>query len=339
MLKKSLTALITLLLIIISTIPIVIGGNSNYIKPQNMIEDCNNKFGDSEITSNFNGLHFYGESNASIYIVTVESSSDIFIVDGLYIQTLSSNGSQTKTGSDYCGCFVTDGTLLGGLGGAGSGERVFVGELRYLRLKFGRIINYTYDNRNYQDYVHNESMGGHWRWLRNVSLPSGKLYFIFYGLAYDLEQEDMLHNYKVWLNFSEDSNDLHISTSEGGRIHGLCYPEYDANIILSKSFAFEFMLNGKASFDIENTFIYEFIKHPTSNGFWNVKWDTPEGSKNFNMIMRNRRKYYDENKVEGCVWGIGKSGHYELSTSYLDYEYVDHWTSTPYFVGLDVVLP
>lgn len=294
-------------------------------------------------TVNSNGLHFYGESNASIYIVTVESSSNITLVDGMYIITLRSNGTQTATGSDYGCCWVTDGTVLGGLGGSGSSEGVMVGELRFLRLKFGEIINYTYDNRDYQEYEHNQTMFGSTHWLHenytDFTLPSGKWHFIFTALRFDLEQEDVLPNYKVWLNFSEEYEDLEISTSEGGKIHGLCYAEYDANIIVSKSWASEFMMNGKASFDIENTFIYKFYRHPRANGFWRVKWNTPDGIKKFNMVMRKNNWYYNKDKVEGCVWGIGKSGYYELSTSYLDYDYEKFWTWTPYFVGLDVKLP
>jgi hypothetical protein len=295
----------------------------------------NNKDGNS-----YDELHFYGESNASIYIVTVESSSNISLVDGFYRLTLRSNGTQTTAGSDYGGCWVTNGTVLDGLGSVVSSEGVQIGELRFLGLKFGKIINYTYDNRDYQEYQHNQTMFG----LRvnldknytDFTLPPGKWHFIFTALPFDLRQDDVLSNFKVWLNFSED---LEISTSEGGKIYALCYAEYDANLVLSKSWAFEYMVNGKASFDIENTFIYEFILHPRANGFWNVKWNTPEGGKNFNMFMRNGKKYYDKDKVEGCVWDVGKNGHYELSTSYLDYDYVDFYTYTPYFIGFDIKLP
>ena len=291
-------------------------------------------------TVNSNGLHFYGESNASIYIVTVESSSNFTLVDVHYIITLRSNGSQTAAVLNYVGCWVTDGTVLDGLGGSLSmyGDRV--GDLRFLRLKFGEIINYTYDNRTYQEYEHNQTVYGpsqSWRW--NFSLPSGKWHFIFTGLVFDLEQDDVLPNYKVWLNFSEEREDLEISTSEGGKIHGLYYAEYDANIIVSKFLTSEFMMNGKASFDIENTFIYRFVWHPRKNGFWRVKWNTPDGIKKFNMVMRKNNWYYNEDKVEGCVWGIGKSGYYELSTSYLDYDDERRWAFAPYFVGLDVKLP
>ena len=69
-------------------------------------------------TVNSNGLHFYGESNASIYIVTVESSSNFTLVDVHYIITLRSNGSQTAAVLNYVGCWVTDGTVLDGLGGS-----------------------------------------------------------------------------------------------------------------------------------------------------------------------------------------------------------------------------
>ena len=178
---------------------------------------------------NSNGLHFYGESNASIYIVTVESFSDITLVDGCFILTLRSNGTQTATGSKYGGCWVTDGTVLVGLGGAGSSEVVHMGDLRFLRLKFGEMINYTYDNRRYYEYEHNDKILRSCRWLpenyTDFTLPSGKWHFIFTALVFDLEQDDVLPNFKVWLNFSQEGEDLEISTSEGGKIHGLCYAE------------------------------------------------------------------------------------------------------------------
>jgi len=348
--KKALTALVIVVFILSAFIPVTARKvNKNISLPfeeQILLNDFHRK---KIVSKNTTGtedadiLHFYGESNASIYIVTVESPSDITLVSGLYKLTLRSNGTQTIAGSDYGGCWVTDGTVLGGIGGAGSSEGVQVGELRFLRLKKGEKIIYTYDNRGYQEYQHNERMYGSTHWFHenytDITLPSGKWHFIFTALCFDLEQDDVLPNFKVWLNFSQGGENLEISTSEGGKIHGLCYAEYNANIIVSKSWASEFMLNGKASFNIENTFLFEFVRHPRANGFWNIKWNTPDGIKKFNMIMRKGNWYYNEDKVEGCVWGIGKSGYYELSTSYLDYDYEQFWTYTPYFVGLDVKLP
>jgi hypothetical protein len=98
------------------------------------------------------------------------------------------------------------------------------------------------------------------------------------------------------------------------------------------------MLNGKARFTIENTFVYEFIYTPMVNGFWSLKWNTPDGIKNFHMIMIKNNKFYNKNKVEGCVWGVGKKGYYEFSTSSVDYDTHRSWAYAPLFVGFDVKL-
>jgi hypothetical protein len=287
------------------------------------------------------GTHFYGESNASIYIITVESQSEITLVDGYIILTLRSNGTHTITCTDFGGGWVVNETVIAPFPKCGS-ESVFVGALRYFHMKFGNIINYTYDNRShqYQEYQHNELLYGYeHNFDKNYTyftLPAGKWHFIFTAMMFDLEQDDVLPNYKVWLNFSED---LKITTSEGGKIYALYYPEYDAGLVLSKAWKFECMLNGKASFDIENTFIYEFLLHPRVNGFWSIKWNTPDGMKNFNMIMRKRNLYYNEDKVKDCVWGIGKSGHYDFISSSIDYDPEMLRGQIPLFFGFDVQLP
>jgi len=282
--------------------------------------------------------HFYGESNASIYIVTVESQSDITLVDGCYTLTLRSNGTQNIDGYDFGGGWVTNGTVLVPFPKCGD-EMVFQGELRYFHIKFGKIINYTYDKRRYQEYQHNQSIYGFGVNLdKNYTdfiLPAGKWHFIFTALPFNLEQDDVLPNYKVCLNFS---GDLKISTSEGGKIYALYYPEYDANLAVSKSWTFEYMLNGKASFNIENTFVYEFMMYPRVNGFWSIKWNTPDGIKNFNMIMIKKKLFYNENKVEGCVFGVGENGYYEFSTSSIDYDPEMLLAYAPIFFGFDVKL-
>jgi hypothetical protein len=285
------------------------------------------------------GLHFYGESNASIYIVTVESAMPITIVEGRYIITMRQNGTLMRTAANFDGCYVTNGTIFFGIGGTGSGEAVQIGNLRYAHLNVGDFINYTYDDRHSYEYEDRHLISRSEFIQRNRSFPPGKWHFIFTGMAFDLKEDQVNHNTKVWFNFSRASGDIRVSTSEGGTLHTLYYPYYNANLILSKSYTFEFMVNGKADFHIENTFLFEFIHHPHRNGFWNIHWDTPGGKKDFNMIMINKKFYYDKSKVEGCVWGVGGSGDYELRTSYLDYDPNEKWAQTPDFIGLDVELP
>lgn len=262
---------------------------------------------EAEYASSSGTNNFYGESNGSIYIVTLESPSDIIIVDGRSIITGRSNGTQTSAGSGYVGCLLTDGNTIYEFGGAGDSEGVQIGKLRFLRLNLGKLINYTYDIRDYQTYEHNDIIFG-LSWenavLENITIPSGKWHLIFFGLEFDLECQYVLCNYKVWLNFSEECENLTITTSEGGRTYGLCYANYDANVIFSRSWTIEGMLNGKADFQINDTFLYEFIGHPLkwgSNGIWNVVWDTPQGKHSFLAVMVHKKLYYDEDKARGAV--------------------------------------
>lgn len=339
--KKGLAVGIILLLGVIAVVPATaIKINRNISLPfdeQIIINDFHHKkIVSDNVTKNV--THFYGESNASIYIVTVESQSDITLVDGYYILTLRSNGTQNIDGYDYGGGWVTNGTVLVPFI-KGGGELVRAGELRYFHIQFGKIINYTYDKRNYQEYQHNQLV---YQFGVNLDknytdfvLPPGRWHFIFTALPFNLEQDDVLPNYKICLNFS---GDVKISTSEGGKIYALYYPEYDTNLAVSKSWKFEYMLNGKASFNIENTFIYEFVRYPRVNGFWSIKWNTPDGIKNFNMIMIKKELYYNENKVEGCVLGVGKNGYYEFTTNSIDYDPKMLRAYAPIFFGFDVKL-
>ena len=204
--------------------------------------------------------------------------------------------------------------------------------------KLGKFINYTYDNRHVIN-INNDWITKAWMFYPwNFSFGPGTWYFIFLGVVFDLDQKDVSTQWFVWMNFSDECNDLDISTYEGGKVYGLWYGEYDANIIKSKAYTSEFMLNGKAHFEIENTFIYDFFTYPMCKGFWNIRWDTPEGIKKFNVIMTKNNWYYDEDKVEGCVYGIGGPGDYSLRTSYFDYNPDKGNAWPPYFIGMDINL-
>ena len=86
--------------------------------------------------------------------------------------------------------------------------------------------------------------------------------------------------------------------------------------------------------------------HPVLHGFWQIKWDTPDGIRKFKMIMKRNKWFYNEEDVEGCVYGLGKSGEYKLTTSYLDYFPILNNNNLPWpyaesvsFIGMDVELP
>jgi len=265
--------------------------------------------------TNTNGLYFHGQSNKSIYVVSASSPNWINITNITYKIKLGVNGERTIAGDDFHGFFLTNGTEFRFLsGGYGTGDYQ-PGNLRYLHYKIGRFAK-TYDNRlvnNISGYM-GWSKGSH----SNLSYPPGKWYFIFTGVLNELNQEDTLINTTVWMNFSDTCEDLEISTSEEGQVYGLWYGEFNANAIISKNTNFELMINGRATFHINNTFIYTFGFQPRKHGFWKIKWNTPEGVKEFKMIMNRNKQFYNEEDEEGCVYGLGGSGEYKLSTSYLD---------------------
>lgn len=284
-----------------------------------------------------NETHFYGESNESIYIIKVSSPNIIYFKNASSSVEQYTIGNQTTSFAQYVGCYFTNTSRLSILMGIGCSESYFEGSLRYERYKFGKLINYRYDNRSVRN-KNNELVTKAWfshPW--NISLDPGTWYFIFSGVIYDLDQKDVSTKWSVWMNFSDECNDLEIEAYEGGKVYGLWYGEYDANIIISKSHTFEFMLNGKAYFDIKDTFIFDFIVHPFREGFWNIGWRTPDGIKKFNVIITEDDCYYDENKVEGCIYGIGGPGHYHLRTNYLDYD-PEGLAWPPYFIGMDIAL-
>jgi len=284
-------------------------------------------------------LHFYGHSNNSCYVVALSSPSEIYLEDFDYRIMIFPAIKKNFSNAFFTGVFLTNGTFFsGGLGG-GSESNQF-GNLRYLHFKFGNL-NFTYSDR----MLYNVTgwQGEYYTEPYNHTLPPGKWYFIFTGGFFDLSQNDTLVNISVWMNFSNKCKDLNISTSEGGKIYALWYGEFDANVIISKAWRFEMMLNGKKKFHINNTFIYYFWSWPTAQGFWRVKWIKPGGEiSKLNMIIF-RELHFPDIATSECERGIGGSGDYELTTSYLDYSPIlfgKHIYACPiYFVGIDLKLP
>ena len=149
-------------------------------------------------------------------------------------------------------------------------------------------------------------------WRLKPILSSGSWYFIFTGGVYDLTQDDVFIHTEVWINFSDECKDLEIVTSSGGKVFGLWYGEFDANVIYSKSWTFELMLHGLVNFHINNNFIYRFVTWPRSQGFWKVKLEAPDRIYNLNMLIIRRFHIPDINSNHKCFQGIGGSGDYKL---------------------------
>ena len=170
-----------------------------------------------------------------------------------------------------------------------------------------------------------------------ILIPPGTWYIVFVGTIFDLDQDEVLSNIKLWMNFS--GTNLDISTSEEGVVYGLWFGEFDANLIISKAHKFEIMIGGNKQFSINDTFMYKFtLIRPTNQGFWRMKWITPSGTKKMSIIMIDGIRYGNPDNYNKCISGIGLSGEYKLSTSYLDYMSDAIYASSIYFVGLDVKL-
>ena len=296
-----------------------------------------------ELNSINENKYFNDTSNSSVFIVRVSSQDTITLKNMSYIYHVYSNGEHTIAGCDYFGCFITNGSFFSIFSGASGWEVFKHGSLRYLRYKLGNIINYTYDNRSKYQIQDKQLLliSGSNTIFENYTFDPGTWYFIFTGTIFDLNQDEFDVNLSVWMNFTDYSADLEISSYEGGRVYGLAYNEFNANLIRSEAHTKEIMFNGRAEFDIENQFFYKFLYYPCSKGFWYIFWKTPTGSKSFNAIYTEDEFYFDEDKVDGCVYGIGGPGHYFLSTSYLDLiipEKDNQYAWPVYFIGFDIKL-
>ncbi len=235
-------------------------------------------------------------------------------------------------------CFLTDKTWMLPLMGMGGTGPETAGKFRYFHVKFGRFT-YTYDNRT----LYNGS-GANWTdWISypfTFPLSPGTWYFIFTAAFYDLSQEEVLESISVWMNLS--GTDLEISTSEGGIVYALWYGEFDSNLLISKAGFFEMMLRGRTRFHINHTFLYNFPLDPNYQGFWRVKWITPDEVRKLTVITIKGKHYCNQDyNTSKCLWWFGESGEYELRMSYLDYvpDGDIPWARHPYFFGVDVELP
>jgi len=289
-------------------------------------------------------VHFYGESNESIYIVKV-SNANAIILDSLSFQdNVKTIGKQFSSGGYRIGCHVYDEENGGGLEPLMfwfDYEFELGVKLRYLHFKLGNMINYTYENRTLIELDNDTIHSDYLFYLWTPTIPPGTWYFVFSSVIYDLAQSDVSTEWKIWMNFSGNCSGLNISVGEGGKVHTLWYGKFDSNFCISKSNMLEMMIRGKADFHIENTFFYIYTSFPMMRGFWNVKWITPEGVKRFQMLIIRGQLFYDEDDVEGCFWGMGGSGNYKLITSYVDYGrtiWGGLFACYPIFVGLDIKL-
>ncbi len=285
-------------------------------------------------------IFFHEQCNESIFIIKLSNPDEIILDSFVTTINITSNGIQQSTGAYVISCQVYDGINGSGL------EPLWIASyddveidvrLRYLQYHLGNILNFTFDNRTLDSYD-NESLFSETLWYPwSPEIPPGEWYFVFSAVFPDLEQSDFKPRWEVWMNLSGNCSNVTITTGEGGTVYGLWYGEYDANVIISKTSRLEWMINGKKSFHIKNTFFYWFEAYIWERGYFRVKWSTPYWNKSFTMLLIRGRYLYDEDNIDGCVWGMGGSGRYDLILNYMDigFDLINY----PLFIGLDIELP
>ncbi|VVB60247.1 Uncharacterised protein [uncultured archaeon] len=290
-------------------------------------------------------IDFYSESNKSIYIIKISNPHDIRLEQLTWNITQNAIGEKWSSGAFVTRCQVYDEKMGNGLipimFTTGDGWTPDI-KLQYYHFQLGQRINYTYDNRTLHKYDNQSIVKVFFEYPFHSSIPPGTWYLVFSSVILDLEQTDILTEQSIRMVFSGNCSDMNISTSEGGNVYAFWYGEYDATVIISKSNVLEMMINGKKCFHVENTLFYWYDSIPVSRGFWNLKWITPVETKTFRYIVLNGRSFYREDTVEGCIWGMGRSGNYTIITSYREHSRTISgydWAYYPVFVGLDVKLP
>ena len=288
------------------------------------------------------GKSFYGYcNNSSIYIVTITSSQEIHLnfsyTDYFFIL------NKTTSGALFNCCYITNGTFFNLVKTFFVSESYTPGKLRYFQIKTGND-EFLFQNRTFR-LRDGKIVSGYFRY-DNITLPSGKWHFIFTDGLFDHPQNATRTNTSVWMNFTNPPQDLEIITTTGGNIYAYWYGEFDSKLLISKAKVFEMMHNGKVTFKINNTFIYDIGLGPVCQGFWKIRWDTPGGIKKSATLLLRNRQICNYTKQLDCLRGVGPNGTYTLTTSYLDYLPVlfrkrlpQPYASEIYVLGLDVKLP
>jgi hypothetical protein len=301
----------------------------------------------SEISDD--GLHFYGETNRPFYVVRVSSPNEINLTK--YVRYVHQNKTCNRStrGNFYNGCLVTNKKEVTNRGGyAHRWERR--DKINYFHCRFGKNIDYTYENmpkfKTFQYWVTESNLDPYY-----YTYPAGTWYFVWTGLIFDLEEEDVTTEMRVWMNFSGNCSDMEVEGFEVGETYYLWYGEFDSTLTISKHPNYRRMLNGRANFKVNNTFLYYFFNCPLTwwhrggggFGFWKYFWKMPHGRETFRMFCWNGHDWVFRGLKMGdripydWKFGVGESGDYTLRTSYLDCMY--ELTESLYFIGFDVALP
>ena len=257
--------------------------------------------------------------------------------------------NRSTRGTFYNGCLVTNKKEVTNRGGY-THRWQRTDKINYFHCGFGKKIAYTYENmpmfKTFQYWVTESVIDSFY-----ITYPAGTWYFVWTGLIFDLEEEDVTTEMRVWMNFSGNCSDMVVEGFDVGEPYYLWYGEFDSTLTISKHPNYRRMLNGRANFKVNNTFLYYLESYPLTwwhgggggFGFFKILWKTPHSRETFRMFCWSWRELVFRNLKIGdrrpydWKFGIGESGDCTFRTSYLDCMY--KFTESLYFVGLDVELP
>jgi len=298
---------------------------------------------DIEISSSHmpgeSGLRFHGEGNGSYYVVTVFSPNPIHISNGSFRTRGIFDQPTECTLNKICGCFILNGSKY--VSRPPTDISLDPERLRYVSIDVGSF-NYTYHNPATRNYS-GEIMSGR-REIRNRTLSPGTWHFILTGALFTSERQPRLHH-EVRLNFSHECQDVIVDTVSHGNIYAFSFTDFDSSITVSKECRLELMVNGRATFHVNHSFVYFYAGRDFSDGVLTAEMTLPDGSVRSGHLVMARERAISVDIDDGCFHGVGGSGIYHFNISYLNYRPLlnveEYWSdSSPvYFLGLDVPLP
>lgn len=260
-------------------------------------------------------IFFTDTITSHLYTIYVSSQNDIVLHNYSVKFEYYLNENVFEEYNYFSGFIITDGSEKYG--------RIFnakvcsIDSLEYFHFKFGPLCH-TYDNRTKRNMSGDTAYYRAWSPPGDVILNSGNWNIVNFGSFMHIPEDIMITNITVWMNIS-GSDDISITTSNEGKMFKFWYGEFDANLIVNKNDKYSIMINGEASFDINNSLIYMIIGKPAVHGFWNLKWTTPDGAKSFRMKINRNNRLVNQRKFNDCRLGVGGSGLYKIRTSYFDY--------------------
>jgi hypothetical protein len=274
------------------------------------------------------------ESSNQVLVIKLSSSSEMKILNFTAEFNLSIMNKQKTEYSHKYGIYIlhASGTIHDSL------SLSWITNPTTRKFQYFKLGSFLYDNRILDERVGWVSTGK--LAIHNFSLHAGDHYVIFYAGFYDVPNINTDIQTKISINIIDIPDDLKVMKNEEGTFYGLWYGEFNPVFALTKGWVFDVMFNGTTQFSVNNTFLFRFDGHPTSDGFWNIYWETPMGIKQCNLEVKDGvfNSSSSEDEVNWCISGQGESGRYLFTTQYFDRR-SGGWRAFPiYLSAIDVPL-